>query len=46
MSNNRRELWSYFLEMDLIEFLNTLSFYRAKQNWEKQQQDAIRNSRR
>jgi hypothetical protein len=46
MSNNRRELWDFFLEMELIEFLNTLSFYRAKQRWEQQQADAVRNSRR
>lgn len=41
LSNNRRELWSYFLEMGVIEFLNTLSFYRSKQSWESMK---IRNA--
>ena len=37
ISNNRRELWNHFLEMGVIEFLNTLNFYRNKQAWERAQ---------
>lgn len=34
LTNNRRELWDYFLDMNIIEFLNTISFYKDKQQWE------------
>lgn len=32
ISNNRREQWDYILNMELIEFLNTVAFYTSKWN--------------
>ena len=49
LSNNRRELWDYFLEMNVTEFMNTICFYKDKQKWEheieQQQIQAMRNGR-
>lgn len=36
LSNNDRTKWDFFLGMYLPEFLNTLAFYKAKQEREKQ----------
>ena len=33
ISGNRRELWDYFLEMNVVVFLNTLMYYKSKQNY-------------
>jgi hypothetical protein len=36
LSNSRRELWDTFLNMPVIEFLNAVSFYKSKQEYEQQ----------
>ena len=33
MSNNDRTKWDYFGNMKVIEFLNTLTYYKVKQDW-------------
>ena len=39
LSNSDRTKWNYFLhEMNVIEFLNTLAFYKDRQNYLKNMQ--------
>jgi hypothetical protein len=33
LANNDRTKWDYFLEMNLIEFLNTLAYNKDKQDY-------------
>ena len=33
VSNHRRELWDYYLEMNVVVFFNTLVFYKDKQDY-------------
>ena len=37
LANGKRRDWDYFIEMNVIEFLNTLSFYKDKQQHLKEQ---------
>ncbi len=47
ISNHDRTKWEYFFKMNVIEFLNCISFYKEKQEWEfERQQEAIRNANR
>lgn len=39
LSNNDRTKWDYFLDMKIIEFLNTLSYFRDKQKDQQRQID-------
>ena len=34
MANDRRELWDYFFDMNIIEFLNTVAFYKDKNDYD------------
>ena len=36
LSNSDRTKWDYFLNMNIIEFLNTLCFYKDKQAHERE----------
>ena len=36
ITNNDRTKWDYFFKMNVIEFLNTVSFYKDKNEHEKQ----------
>lgn len=36
LSNHDRTKWGFFYDMNIIEFLNSISFYRDKQEWEYQ----------
>jgi len=47
LSNSDRTKWDYFLEMNVIAFLNTLSFYRHKEKQleRKQLEMKLRNGR-
>ena len=46
LSNNDRTKWEYFLEMNVIEFLNSLSYFKDKQNYIKEQLDQqMKNAR-
>lgn len=44
ISNNVRKDWDYFTTMNVIEFLTTLSFYKDKQEYEKQQLKKIQDA--
>jgi hypothetical protein len=35
LSNGRREMWDYFIDMEVVPFLNTIAFYKAKQDYER-----------
>jgi hypothetical protein len=34
LSNDKRWKWDYFFNMDLVEFLNTVSFFKDKNDYE------------
>lgn len=44
ISNNDRTKWDYFLEMNVIEFLNTLAYYKEKGIWQAEQIKAIKTN--
>lgn len=47
LSNHDRTKWDFFLNMDVVEFLNTVSFYKDKQKWEHEiQKQQMRNANR
>jgi len=39
MSNNDRTKWDYYFEMNVIEFLNTVAFFKDKNEEDKRQED-------
>jgi hypothetical protein len=41
IANDDRTKWEFFLEMKLIEFLNTVSFYKDKGEFEKEQHEMM-----
>ena len=45
LSNNDRTKWDYFLDMNVIAFLNALSYYKDKQNYIMEAQKQQRNGR-
>jgi hypothetical protein len=50
LANNDRTKWDFFIKMNVVEFLNAISFYKDKQDWEhelqlKAMRDANRKSR-
>lgn len=42
LSNSDRTKWDYFLNMKVIEFLNTLAFYKDKQDQLRQMNNGTR----
>jgi hypothetical protein len=36
LTNGRRELWSFYLDMNVIELLNTMSFFKLMGQYERQ----------
>ena len=46
LSNNDRTKWDFFLDMNVVAFLNTLAYYKDKQGYiEEQTQQQLRNAR-
>ena len=46
LSNHDRTKWEFFYSMNIIEFLNCISFFKDKQKWEHEQNKiAIRNAK-
>ena len=44
MSNNDRTKWDYFFSMNVIEFLNTVAFYKDKAEEDKREyEERLRN---
>lgn len=46
ISNNDRTKWEYFLNMNVIEFLNTLAYYKDKQGYIEEQLEQQRRGTR
>ena len=45
LSNNDRSKWDYLLDLNVIAFLNTLAYYKDKQDYIAEQQRLPRNGR-
>jgi hypothetical protein len=46
MAESRRELWDYYFDMNITEFLNTVAFYKDKSEHERKEQErALRNGK-
>ncbi len=41
MSQGNRTQWNYFLDMEMIEFMNYYSYMVDKNRWEKYEHDKI-----
>ncbi len=42
MANNDRSKWDYFFDMNVIEFLNAVCFYKDKAEHDKKETERVR----
>ena len=46
MADGKREMWDYYFDLNIIEFLNTVAFYKDKTDHERKEQErALRNGK-
>jgi hypothetical protein len=42
LSNNQRDKWEYYFQMSVVEFLNTLAFFKELNQREKEEMETER----
>ena len=46
MADGKREMWDYYFDLNIIEFLNTVAFYKDKTDHERKEHErALRNGK-
>jgi len=46
MADGKREMWDYYFDLNIIEFLNTVAFYKDKKEHERKEHErALRNGK-